>query len=76
MLAAVAQNRPLARELIDATGVALKRKEIEWKERKGKERKEWLSLICLQINAGKSIEKRELLYIIGQNVNWYNHHGE
>ena len=28
------------------------------------------------INAGKGVEKRELFYTVGGNVNWYNHYGE
>ena len=28
------------------------------------------------INSGDSVEKREPLYIVGRNINWYNHHGE
>ena len=28
------------------------------------------------INAGDDVEKRELSYTVGGNVNWYNHYGE
>ena len=28
------------------------------------------------INAGEGVEKRELFYTVGGNVNWYNHYGE
>ena len=28
------------------------------------------------INAAEGVEKRELSYIVGGNVNWYNHYGE
>ena len=27
------------------------------------------------INAGQGVEKRELSYTVGGNVNWYNHYG-
>ena len=37
----------------------------------------WPSLMSLQItNAGEDIEKRELFYTVGGNVNWYNHCGK
>ena len=39
--------------------------------------KEWSSSKNLQIvKAGDGVEKRELSYTIGENVNWYNHYGE
>ena len=28
------------------------------------------------INAGEGTEKKEPTYIVGGNVNWYNHYGE
>ena len=28
------------------------------------------------INAGEGLEKRELFYTVGGNVNWYSHYGE
>ena len=28
------------------------------------------------INAGEGMEKRELSYTVGGNVNWYRHYGE
>ena len=28
------------------------------------------------INAGEAVEKRQLSYTVGGNVNWYNHYGE
>ena len=28
------------------------------------------------INAGEGVEKRELSYIVGENVRWYSHYGE
>ena len=28
------------------------------------------------INVGKDVEKREPLYTVGGNVNWYNYYGE
>ena len=28
------------------------------------------------INAGGGVEKRELSYIVGENVRWYSHYGE
>ena len=32
---------------------------------------------CLQtINAGEGMERREPLYTVGWNVNWYSHYGE
>ena len=34
---------------------------------------EWPSSKSLQINAGESVEKREPSYIVGGNINWYNH---
>ena len=35
-----------------------------------------IPLINPQItNAGEGVEKRELSYTIGVNVNWYNHYG-
>ena len=35
----------------------------------------WPSLVSLQItNAGEGVEKRELSYTVGRNVNWYNHY--
>ena len=38
---------------------------------------EWSSSKKLQvINAGESVEKRELSYTVGGNVNWYNHYGK
>ena len=38
---------------------------------------EWPSPKSLQIiNAGDSVEKKEPLYTIGGNVNWYNYYGE
>ena len=38
---------------------------------------EWPSSKNLQtINAGEGVEKREPSYIVGGNVNWYNHYGE
>ena len=30
----------------------------------------------LVFSAGEGIEKRELSYIVGGNVNWYSHYGE
>ena len=38
---------------------------------------EWPSLISLQIiNAGEGVEKRELSFTVGGNVNLYNHYGK
>ena len=38
---------------------------------------EWASSKSLQtINAGEGEEKRESLYTVGGNANWYNHYGE
>ena len=38
---------------------------------------EWPSQKNLQtINAGEGLEKRELFYAVGGNVNWYSHYGE
>ena len=38
---------------------------------------EWSSSKSLHIiKAGESVEKRELSYIVGGNVNWYSHYGE
>ena len=38
---------------------------------------EWPSSKSLQkINARDGVEKREPSYILGENVNWYTHHGE
>ena len=28
------------------------------------------------INAGEAVERRRPSYIVGGNVNWYNHYGE
>ena len=28
------------------------------------------------INTGEHVEKRELSYTVGRNVNWYSHYGE
>ena len=28
------------------------------------------------INAGEGMERREPLYTVGRNVNWYSHYGE
>ena len=28
------------------------------------------------INVGEGVEKRGPSYIVGENVNWYNHYGE
>ena len=28
------------------------------------------------INAGEHVEKRELSYTVGRNINWYSHYGE
>ena len=28
------------------------------------------------INAGEGVEKRKPSYMVGGNVNWYNHYGE
>ena len=28
------------------------------------------------INAGEGVEKRELSYTVGGNINWYIHYGE
>ena len=37
---------------------------------------EWPSQKNLQtINAGEGLEKRELFYAVGGNVNWYSHYG-
>ena len=37
----------------------------------------WLSTKSLQItNTGENVEKRELLYTIGRNVNWCIHYGK
>ena len=37
---------------------------------------EWPSLVSLQIaKAGEGVEKRAPSYTVGENVNWYNHHG-
>ena len=39
-------------------------------------RSEWPSLKSLQItNAGEGVEKRELSYTVGENVNWCSHYG-
>ena len=38
---------------------------------------EWLSSKRTHItNVVKDLEKRELLYIVGGNVNWYIHYGK
>ena len=38
---------------------------------------EWPSLTSLQItNAGEGVEKRELFFTVGGNVNWYNCYGK
>ena len=38
---------------------------------------EWPSLKHLQItNAGEGVEKRELSYTVGGDVNWYSHYGK
>ena len=34
------------------------------------------SKILQPINAGENVEKREPLYTVGENVNWYSHYGE
>ena len=35
------------------------------------------SIITLQIaNAGEGVENREPSFIVGENVNWYNHDGK
>ena len=37
---------------------------------------EWSSLKCLQItNVGEDVEKWDLSYTIGRNVNWCSHYG-
>ena len=36
----------------------------------------WPSKYLQTINAGKGVEKREPSYIVGGNVNWFNHNGE
>jgi len=28
------------------------------------------------LNAGEGMEKKEPSYLVGENVNWYNHYGE
>ena len=28
------------------------------------------------VNAGEGVEKKEPSYLVGENVNWYNHYGE
>ena len=38
---------------------------------------EWSSLKCLQItNVGEDVEKWDLSYTIGRNVNWCGHYGK
>ena len=37
---------------------------------------EWPSLNLQITNAGECMEKREALYTLGGNVNWYNHCGK
>ena len=38
---------------------------------------EWLSSKSLQIvNAGEDVQKREPLYTVGGNVNWFSHYGQ
>ena len=29
-----------------------------------------------EINVGKDVEKRELFYTLGENINWYSHYGK
>ena len=37
----------------------------------------WLLSKSLQtVNAGEGMEKKESSYVVGGNVNWYNHYGE
>ena len=36
----------------------------------------WLSLRNLRTNAGEDVEKKELTYTVGGNVNWYSHYAE
>ena len=28
------------------------------------------------VNAGEGVEKKEPSYLVGENVNWFNHYGE
>ena len=38
---------------------------------------EWPSSTGIQtINFGEGVEKKEPSYIVGRDVNWYNHYGE
>ena len=32
------------------------------------------SLLVVEINFGEDVEKKESLFIVGGNVNWYNHY--
>ena len=33
-------------------------------------------MIIIKTNIGEGMEKRELSYIVGGDVNWYSHYGE
>ena len=35
-----------------------------------------MAIILQTINAGEGVEKREALYIVGENVDWYSHYGK
>ena len=42
-----------------------------------KEKDEYCMISLIQIiNAGEGVEKRELLYTVDENVNWYSHYGK
>ena len=83
-LAAVAPIWPLARELPEAAGMTLKNKNKTPKNQKktkklqrgtASNRSEWPSWTSPQImNAREGVEKREPSFIVGGNVNWYNHY--
>ena len=47
-----------------------------WKRTKYLQRNEWPSSVSLQTTVGEGVEKKELSYTVGGNVNWYSHYGE
>ena len=47
------------------------------KQTKKQQTKKYLEAKSLQVtNAGEGVEKRELSYTVGGNVNWYSHYGK
>ena len=59
-----------------STSLIIREMEIKTTMRCHSHQPEWLSKKYPQINAWVGVERMELSYTVGSNVNWYSHYGE